>query len=57
VDAAGLRWTTVRLSWEGLTLGEVRDGTLQGMGWNMPSDREVGFAVDLKTGEHTGGGF
>ena len=30
---------------------------LHGTGWNMHTDREVPFTVDLLTGEHTGGGF
>lgn len=54
---SGLLWETARLSWEGVTLQEVRDGQLHGLGWNMHTDREVPFAVDLTTGAHTGGGF
>jgi hypothetical protein len=53
----GLAWETARLSWEGLRLGDVKDGRLHGFGWNMPTDQEVEFAVNLRTGEHTGGGF
>jgi hypothetical protein len=53
----GLAWETDRLSWEGLRLGEVEGDHLHGFGWNMPTDREVAFSVDLKTGTHTGGGF
>jgi hypothetical protein len=57
VGASGLRWETAKLSWEGVELGEVRDGVLHGRGWNMQTDREVEFTVDLKTGKHEGGGF
>ena len=53
----GLRWQTGRLSWEGVTLGAVREGRLEGMGWEMMSDREMRFSIDLRTGEHTGGGY
>ncbi len=53
----GLRWTTGRLSWEGVTLGEVVDGRLTGTGWEMLSDRELPFSVDLQTGAHDGGGY
>ena len=53
----GLRWTTGRLSWEGVTLGEVVDGRLTGTGWEMLSDRELPFSVDLQTGAHEGGGY
>jgi hypothetical protein len=57
IGEAGWLWETSRLSWEGVTLGEVREGRLHGMGWDMRSDRELPFEVDLRTGEHTGGGF
>ena len=53
----GLAWTTQRLSWDGLQLGEVHEDTLHGTGWHMPSDKEIPFEVDLLTGQHTGGGF
>lgn len=55
--AEGLRWETKRLSWEGVTLGLVEGGRLLGMGWDMMSDTEVAFAVELSTGRHEGGGY
>lgn len=54
---AGLAWETGRLSWEGIRLGEVAAGRLHGWGWEMMSDREVEFTVDLRTGAHVGGGY
>jgi hypothetical protein len=27
------------------------------MGWDMTTDRELEFLVNLKTGEHRGGGY
>jgi hypothetical protein len=57
IGANGLRWQSGRLSWEGVTLHGVRDRHLHGLGWNLETDREVPFAIDLETGEHTGGGF
>lgn len=57
VDAAGIRWQSARLSWEGVTMTHVDDHQLHGTGWNMRTDREVPFAIDLATGAHTGGGF
>ncbi len=51
----GRAWQSGRLSWEGVRLGEVRDGRLQGWGWEMRTDSEVEFAIDLATGLHTGG--
>ncbi len=51
----GLRWTTERLSWEGVTITGIGGGKLQGRGWDALSDQEVPFEVDLLTGKHTGG--
>ncbi|HWB31735.1 MAG TPA: hypothetical protein VG714_01050 [Acidobacteriaceae bacterium] len=61
-SVAGLAWQSGRLSWEGLRLTGVRTGpdgstSLTGLGWNMKTDKEVEFAIDLRTGAHTGGGF
>lgn len=53
----GVQWQTARLSWEGLTLGELRDGSLYGTGWDMFSDRDLPFRIDLGTGVHEGGGY
>jgi hypothetical protein len=54
----GLAWQSARLSWEGLRLTGVQpDGKLHGFGWDMRTDKEVEFAVDLRTGAHTGGGY
>lgn len=56
--ADGLAWQTARLSWEGIRLSGVSEGgSLSGYGWDLKTDREVEFSVDLRTGEHTGGGF
>ena len=57
VGPEGVLWESARLSWEGVTLQNVRGGTLHGTGWNMQTDREVPFALDLQTGRHSGGGF
>ena len=57
VGATGLLWETGKLSWEGVRMGEVRDGKLHGEGWNMQTDRDVPFSVDLRTGAHEGGGL
>lgn len=51
----GQNWQTRRLSWEGVRLIEVRGGKLHGWGWEMQTDQEIEFAIDLRTGEHTGG--
>jgi hypothetical protein len=53
----GLRWSTGRLSWEGITITEIGNGKLQGRGWDAMSDKEVDFEVDLLTGKHSGGAW
>jgi hypothetical protein len=55
VDRSGIAWTTERLSWEGLTITEIKGDILFGHGWDAHTDKEVPFEVDLKTGKHTGG--
>ena len=57
IDALAVRWQTARLSWEGITLTHTDAHNLHGTGWNLQTDREVPFTVDLLTGEHQGGGF
>jgi hypothetical protein len=51
----GHAWQSERLSWEGVRLGKVQDRQLQGWGWDMRTDTEMEFALDLATGQHTGG--
>ena len=53
--AAGRMWQSARLSWEGVRLGEATAKELRGWGWDMRTDREMEFAIDLATGTHTGG--
>jgi hypothetical protein len=53
----GKAWETGRLSWEGLRIDGVDGGVLRGYGWDLMKDVEVAFAVDLQTGEGTGGGY
>ena len=53
----GKSWQTGRLSWDGVRITAIRGATLFGLGWEMNTDRELEFEVDLKTGEHRGGGY
>jgi hypothetical protein len=53
----GLAWQTRRLSWEGVRIAEVEGDSLRGWGWDLKTNREVEFWVDLKTGSAVGGGF
>jgi hypothetical protein len=55
--ASAKAWETARLSWEGVRITSIDGNTLHGTGWNMLTDREVAFEVDLLTGHHQGGGF
>jgi hypothetical protein len=52
----GKAWQTERLSWEGVRVTSIEGDTLHGFGWNMLTDKEVPFEVDLRTGHHQGGG-
>jgi hypothetical protein len=53
----GRAWQTAKLSWEGLRITAIEGNTLHGFGWNLMTDKEVAFSVDLLTGQHQGGGF
>jgi hypothetical protein len=54
--AQGQAWTTAKLSWEGLRVSGIEGATLHGIGWNMLTNKDVPFTVDLHTGAHQGGG-
>jgi hypothetical protein len=53
----GLVWESARLSWEGVRIASIEGNVLHGTGWNLTTDREVAFSLDLLTGQHQGGGF
>jgi hypothetical protein len=53
----GLAWESARLSWEGVRVTRIEGDTLHGVGWNLLTDREANFSLDLLTGLHQGGGF
>ena len=52
---AGRLWQSKRLSWEGLRLAEATAKELHGWGWDMLTDTEIPFVIDLETGGHAGG--
>ena len=52
-----LAWESARLSWEGVRITGIEDDVLHGVGWNLLTDREASFSLDLLTGLHQGGGF
>ena len=54
---SGAIWQTARLSWDGVRITSIEAGTIAGLGWDMRTDQEIPFEVDVKTGQHRGGGY
>lgn len=48
--ARGKFWQTERLSSEGIEIAHIDGNRLEGMGWDLITDRDVAFAIDLRTG-------
>jgi hypothetical protein len=48
--ANGKAWQSEKLSDEGVTLEDLDGPILRGLGWNMRTDKETPFALDLQTG-------
>jgi hypothetical protein len=48
--AQGEAWCSEKLSDEGVTITTIQNGVLHGLGWNLMSDKETPFALDMKTG-------
>ena len=46
----GQAWESPKLSDEGVTIDGIGGAVLRGIGWDMFTDREVRFSVDLDTG-------
>jgi hypothetical protein len=53
-SAEGQAWESGKLSDEGVTIEGVEGDLLRGTGWEMISDREIAFRLDLRTGEPIG---
>ncbi len=51
------QWQSGRLSWEGVTLTSCEGDVLRGMGWDMRTDEELPFILNLRTRELQGGGY
>ncbi len=47
---SGQAWESERLSDEGVTVSGIENGILRGTGWQMLTDKETHFALDLRTG-------
>lgn len=48
-------WKSERISWDGITITQVATNHVFGIAWDASEDKEVEFALDVRTGEHTGG--
>lgn len=48
--AQGEAWQSTKLSDEGITITGVKGDILTGLGWNLITDAETPFELDLKTG-------
>lgn len=46
----GRAWESQKLSDEGLSVSAIEGDILHGLGWQMLTDKEVPFALDLRTG-------
>jgi len=50
----GLVWESEKLSSEGITVVEIHGTTLRVRGWDLITDKETDFALDLVTGRRLG---
>ena len=50
----GMAWESEILSAEGITSLAIQSGVLQGLGWDMRTDKETPFSLDLRTGQRIG---
>ena len=46
----GIAWVSEKLSDEGVTITSIDGGILRGTGWDMKTDHERSFALDLRSG-------
>jgi hypothetical protein len=51
--ASGQAWESEKLSDEGVTITAIEGDVLRGLGWQMLTDKETPFAIDLRTGLRT----
>jgi hypothetical protein len=51
----GILWRTHSLSWDGLSIENVRNGLVTGYGWDSPNNCRSYFEVNISSGESTGG--
>lgn len=49
--AHGEAWQSPKLSDEGITIREIQKGKLLGTGWNLMTDKETPFVLEILTGK------
>lgn len=49
-STAAVAWESPKLSDEGVTITGIDSGLLHGLGWNLITDKETPFTLDLQTG-------
>jgi len=54
-DGAGARWTTRRLSFDGIEISSTSDSEISGTGWDPRSGTRVPFTIQVRTGDAHGG--
>jgi hypothetical protein len=52
--AQGQAWQTARLSWEGVQITGIKGDELHGIGWDLLTDSDLPFTIDLRTGTRVG---
>jgi hypothetical protein len=55
IGPRGLAWTTARLSYGGIELGEAAHGQLEGLAWDAAVGDRIAFRINLSDGVHEGG--
>lgn len=53
--AHGVVWRTKRLAWSGMKITNVTPASIKGETWDIRSDANIAFSVDVRTGCHHGG--
>lgn len=54
VDSNGIRWESLRISWDGIRSLMLEDEQLSGEAWSF-EDVWLPFSLNINTGEHKGG--
>jgi hypothetical protein len=53
--SAGVAWRSKRLAWSDMRITQVTPTHIEGETWDIRSEENIAFAVDIATGEHKGG--